>query len=370
MKGVVFSLFGLILLMCACGNSQTKQDRGKATVQADTVKSYQGELSIIYPGKIKAASEVKLSFRVAGPIRAVLPEVGAFVKKGELIAEIDPRDYEIQLSATEAEYNQVKEDGETDLLSVAIREVKEEAGRVIELYKRGSVPANDYDKAVSGLKQITAKYNAHKNALADTRLTAPFDGYIQKKYYDSHETVAAGYPVVSMINSNYFDVDIDIPSSDFVRQGLFKSFSCTIDVFPGQVFPLELIEITRKANLNQLYRMRLRLKPVPGVDIAAGMSVNVTIEYNPNEEVLTVIPLSAMFEENGASAVWVYNPKTQSVTKRVIQLSRLLKTGELIVSEGLAAGEIVVSAGVHSLKEGMSVELLKPVSKTNIGKLL
>ena len=354
MKGVVFSLFGLILLMCACGNSQTKQDRGKATVQADTVKSYQGELSIIYPGKIQAASEVKLSFRVAGPIRAVLPEVGAFVKKGELIAEIDPRDYEIQLSATEAEYNQVKE----------------EAGRVIELYKRGSVPANDYDKAVSGLKQITAKYNAHKNALADTRLTAPFDGYIQKKYYDSHETVAAGYPVVSMINSNYFDVDIDIPSSDFVRQGLFKSFSCTIDVFPGQVFPLELIEITRKANLNQLYRMRLRLKPVPGVDIAAGMSVNVTIEYNPNEEVLTVIPLSAMFEENGASAVWVYNPKTQSVTKRVIQLSRLLKTGELIVSEGLAAGEIVVSAGVHSLKEGMSVELLKPVSKTNIGKLL
>ena len=223
---------------------------------------------------------------------------------------------------------------------------------------------------MSGLKQITAKYNAHKNALADTRLTAPFDGYIQKKYYDSHETVAAGYPVVSMINSNYFDVDIDIPSSDFVRQGLFKSFSCTIDVFPGQVFPLELIEITRKANLNQLYRMRLRLKPVPGVDIAAGMSVNVTIEYNPNEEVLTVIPLSAMFEENGASAVWVYNPKTQSVTKRVIQLSRLLKTGELIVSEGLAAGEIVVSAGVHSLKEGMSVELLKPVSKTNIGKLL
>ncbi len=56
------------------------------------------------------------------------------------------------------------------------------------------------------------------------RLTAPFDGYIQKKYYDSHETVAAGYPVVSMINSNYFDVDIDIPSSDFVRQDLFKAF--------------------------------------------------------------------------------------------------------------------------------------------------
>ena len=340
--------------MSACGNSQSKQGVGKITVKADTVKSYQGELSIIYPGKIKAASEVKLAFRVAGPIRAVFPEVGAFVKKGALIAEIDPRDYEIQLSATEAEYKQIQE----------------EAGRVIELYHRKSVPVNDYDKAVSGLKQITAKYNAHKNALADTRLTAPFDGYIQKKFYDSHETVAAGYPVVSMINSGYFDVEIDVPSSDFVRQDLFKSFSCTIDVFPGQVFPLELIEITRKANLNQLYRMRLRLKPVSGLDIAAGMSVNVTIEYNPSEEALTIIPLSAMFDENGESAVWVYNPTTQQVAKRRIHLNQILKTGELVVSEGLTPGEIVVTAGVHGLKEGMSVVLLKPVSKTNVGGLL
>lgn len=77
-----------------------------------------------------------------------------------------------------------------------------------------------------------------------------------------------------------------------------------------------------------------------------------------------------MFEENGESAVWVYNPKTQEVTKRMIRLKKLLRTGELVVSEGLTTGEIVVSAGVHSLKEGMSVELLKPVSKTNVGGLL
>ena len=347
------SVSGVLLVVMSCRRATPGLEISQLVKTAE-VQKYDGECSTTYPGKIKAASDIQLAFRVAGPILRFNAEVGEFVKKGKVLAEIDPRDYKLQYEATKAEYTQV-----TD-----------EANRIIELYQRKSVPVNDYDKAVAGIKQITAKYNAHKNALADTRLTAPFDGYIQKKYYDSHETVAAGYPVVSMINSNYFDVDIDIPSSDFVRQDLFKSFSCAIDVFPGQVFPLELIEITRKANLNQLYRMRLRLKPVPGVDIAAGMSVNVTIEYNPNEEALTVVPLSAMFEENGESAVWVYNPKTQTVTKRVIQLKKLLKTGELIVSEGLAAGEIVVSAGVHSLKEGMSVELLKPVSKTNVGGLL
>lgn len=114
-----------------------------------------------------------------------------------------------------------------------------------------------------------------------------------------------------MINSNYFDVDIDIPSSDFVRQDLFKAFSCTIDVFPGQVFPLELIEITRKANLNQLYRMRLRLKPVSGVDIAAGMSVNVTIEYNPERGgVDGGAVVRNVRGKRGVLPCWVYSPET------------------------------------------------------------
>ena len=354
MKGVVFSLLGLILLMCACGSSKTKQECGKATVQADTVKSYQGELSIIYPGKIKAASEVKLSFRVAGPIRAVLPEVGAFVKKGELIAEIDPRDYEIQLSATEAEYNQVKE----------------EAGRVIELYNRGSVPVNDYDKAVAGIKQITAKYNAHKNALADTRLTAPFDGYIQKKYYDSHETVAAGYPVVSMINSNYFDVDIDIPSSDFIRRESFREFYCEADVFPGVKIPLELLDITQQANYNQLFRVRFRMKSEEKLNLAAGMSVSVTIRFEPGQEGLSVIPISSLFQKEDKSYVWVYDTAQTTVKMNPVKVVELDKDGQVIVESDLASGTRIVSAGVNGLKEGQKVRLLPPVSSSNVGKLL
>ncbi|WP_294143098.1 efflux RND transporter periplasmic adaptor subunit [uncultured Sanguibacteroides sp.] len=350
----ILLMLSMVLFLGACRTSKSGRTQSKMVVKADTVKDHQGELSIVYPGKIKAASDVNLAFRVAGPILRMPLEVGAFVKKGTLIAEIDPRDYEIQFSATEAEF----------------RQVKGEAERVIELYRRKSVPVNDYEKAVYGLRQITAKYNAHKNALEDTRLLAPFDGYIQKKIFNPHETVNAGIPVISMINNTYFDVEIDIPSSDYVRQNLFKSFSCTIDVFPNKVFPLELIEVTRKANLNQLYKMRLRLKPEKGFDIAAGMSVNVNIEYNPQISELTIIPLSAIFENKGDSAVWVYNPSTQTVSMRGVKLSKLLKDGTAIVAQGLKVGEIVISAGVHELKEGMKVELLKGVSSTNVGGLL
>lgn len=350
----ILLVLSMALLFGACRTSKTGRTQGKMVVKADTVKDHQGELSIVYPGKIKAASDVNLAFRVAGPILRMPLEVGAFVKKGTVIAEIDPRDYEIQFSATEAEF----------------RQVKGEAERVIELYNRKSVPVNDYEKAVYGLRQITAKYNAHRNALEDTRLLAPFDGYIQKKIFNPHETVNAGIPVISMINSAYFDVEIDIPSSDYVRQALFKSFSCTIDVFPDKVFPLELIEVTRKANLNQLYKMRLRLRPEKGFDIAAGMSVNVNIEYNPQISELTVIPLSAVFENRGDAAVWVYNPSTRTVSTREVKLGKILKDGTVIVAQGLKVGEIVISAGVHGLKEGMEVELLKGVSSTNVGGLL
>ena len=354
MRKLVILMSGLITLFGACQRSKVPREVKNVTVKTDTVEAHEGELSIVYPGKVYAASDISLSFRVAGPIIAVLPEDGAFVKKGQLLAEIDPRDYKIQLAATEAEYKQIKG----------------EAERVMELYKRGSIAINDYEKAVYGLKQITAKYEAHKNALRDTRLLAPFDGYVQKRFYDAHETVAAGYPVISMINSNYFDVEIDIPTSDYVRQKQFKSFYCTFDVFPGKVFPLELVEVTRKANLNQLYHMKLRLKAVDDVDIAAGMSVNVTIEYVPLVSQLVAIPLSAVFDKNGSSVVWVYNPTSATVSLREVDVKQLLKSGDAIIQAGLQAGEIVVSAGVHSLEEGMKVEVLKGVSKTNVGGLL
>ncbi|MEI3155980.1 MAG: efflux RND transporter periplasmic adaptor subunit [Odoribacter sp.] len=323
-------------------------------VKAEVVRSHQGELQITYPGRIKAAADVDLAFRVAGPILRMPAEIGRFVRKGTVLAEIDPRDYEIQLKATEAEYNQIKA----------------EAERVIELYNRKSVPVNDYDKAVSGLQQISAKYAAHTNALRDTRLLAPFDGYIQKKYFDANETVAAGIPVISMINTNYFEVEIDIPSVDYVRQDLFRKFSCVADVFPGETFPLELIDIAKKANLNQLYRVRLRLKPDTRVALAAGMSVNVVIDYGVDGTSLMEVPLEAIFEEKGNSAVWIYRPETKSVERRNVQIRQILKNGKVVIDKGLDEGEMVVTAGVHKLKEGMKVELLKPVPATNIGGLL
>ncbi len=353
MKKTIVWLVGLMVIMSACSNKKT--DGGTIQiVKVDTVQAYGEKSRTTFPGKVKAASDVNLAFRISGPIAKMYIDAGSHVKKGQVLAEIDSRDYAVQLAATEAEYKQIKA----------------EAERVIALYEKGSITPNDYDKAVYGLNQITAKYDAHKNALADTKLRAPFDGYIQKRLFDTGETVGAGMPVVSMISTNLPEVEINIPSADFIRRDQFDLFSCTVDIYPGQTFPLELIGIAQKANLNQLYTMRLKIKGDTQQLPAPGMTTTVTIQFKAGKTAWVSVPLSAVFEAEGASTVWVYNSDSQTVEARTIKMKEIHTDGTVIVSEGLNEGEIVVSAGVHVLRAGEKVKLLPVASPTNIGGLL
>ena len=347
------ALAGMMFIFSACSRGKT-DGKTVQTVKTDTVRVYCEKSRSVFPGKVKAASEVNLAFRIGGPVVKLYADAGNFVKMGQLLAEMDSRDYAIQLAATEAEYNRVKA----------------EAERIIALYELGSATANDYDKAVYGLDQITAKYDAHKNALSDTRLVAPFDGYVQKRYFEAGETIAAGMPVISMISASLPEVEINIPSSDFIRRDRFEAFWCSVDIYPDKIFPLELTGIAQKANLNQLYAMRLRMKERTLQTPSPGMTAMVTILYKTEETTAVYIPFSAMFETDGVSNVWVYDSDTQTVEARAITPSEILQDGKLIVSEGLREGEIVITAGVHVLREGEKVKPLPAVSPTNAGGML
>jgi len=343
-----------MFISSACSYQKPDEKTVVQTVKTDTVRVYGEKNSSTFPGKVKAASDVNLAFRISGPVLKISAEAGSFVKKGQVLAEMDSRDYAIQLSATEAEYNRIKA----------------EADRVIALFEKGSVTPNDYDKAVYGLQQITAKYEAHKNALADTRLCAPFDGYVQRRFFDAGETVGAGLPVISMISADLPEVEINIPSSDFIRRDSFESFSCCLDIYPGRSFPLELIGIAQKANLNQLYTVRLKIKERENPLPSPGMTALVTAFYKTEEAAAVYVPLSAVFDFDGVASVWVYNQVGQTVESRAVILARILADGRAVVSDGLIVGEIVVTAGVHSLREGEKVKPLSQVSPSNIGGLL
>ena len=304
-------------------------------VKTAVAQSIGSTRTMTYPGRIQPAKDVNLSFRVAGPVAAIHFREGQHVCTGDTLAEIEERDYAIQLAAT-----------------------------------AGSATQNDYDKARYGLEQIAALYHAHQNALNDTKMLAPFDGYVQQVLFEAGETVGAGMPVISLISDGAPIVKVDIPAADFVNIDRAVRRWCTVDVLPGRTFGLRLIDITKKANLNQLFTARYALIPASdGTVPNSGISTGVCIEYPTGDASSVKIPATALFEEQGQTCLWVIG-SGNIVRKRAVTAIDIDRDGYAYITSGLEDGETVVTAGVNSLKDGAQVRVLPGKSATNPGNLL
>ena len=344
------------LLLASCGKSQKVTEEEIKYVKTAQAERISDAAELNYPGRTKSSEEVNVAFRVSGPIQRIYVKEGQFVRKGQLIAQMDPRDYKVQLSATQAEYEQIKADAE----------------RVIALYEENGTTASNYDRARYGLQQITEKLAHHKNQLADTRLYAPISGYIQAKMHESGETVSAGMPVVSMFNAGDVEIEVFVPAIDHARQSDLLSATCSFDVTPGIVYPLEIVRVSKEANATQLYAARLRIKgDYDHSKITPGMSTMVYVTYNaPNEVDGVTVPTTAIDRRNEQTAVFVLDKSTGTVKRRVVEVGHIDLDGNIQVLEGLKPKETVVCAGVRYLSDGQKVKEMETTSKANVGGLL
>lgn len=346
----------LPVLFASCGE-KTLPSASEPLVLLAQVQSTNTEQHSSYPGRTEASQTSSVAYRVSGTIDRVCVKEGDHVRQGQLIAQMDDRDYKVQLQATEAEYYQIKAECE----------------RVIGLYQDGSTSENNYDKARYGLEQITAKYQHAKDQLADCQLKAPFNGYVQKVLFDAHETVAAGMPVATLFCSDGLEILINIPASEYLKKDLFDSFSASFDILPGVSFPLQLINISHKANANQLYEVRLLLLAdgnEQSVHITPGMNAMVDIKYASEESSLSVVPTTAVFEKEGGSYVYVFDALTNTVHATEVKVASLCSDGNSVIMADIKSGEKVVRTGVRNLVDGQKVIPQPEVSASNAGGIL
>jgi RND family efflux transporter MFP subunit len=349
---VMSMLLGAALFSC----------KPKEHVQPDIVR----KVKVAYPttdspvsnrefsGTIMEAAEVNLAFRVAGPIRNIYVKQGDFVKQGALIAEIDPRDYEIQTGVYKAQYQQVKA----------------EYDRLTELNNRKSVSDNDYEKAVAGESMLRMKLQNANDQLNDTKLYAPFSGYIQSVKYQKGELVNTGMTVATLLDMKSYLVEVDLPMSFFVRKSDFIKFSCVQSLFPDTAYPLQLIGYQMKGSNNQLYRTTFKLDPKVNPQLVPGMNVQVLIDYQNQIENPLAVPISALVNEEGKTFVWKFDEKTSTVQKQAVETDGLAGEGQIRIISGLKSDELIIVAGVTVLREGEVVKLIEPASATNIGGLM
>ena len=351
----VFLLFLVAVSILSCGSKESGHAE-KAMVDVVEAKGLNEVDATTFTGKTKSAEEVNLAFRVAGQIERVLVKEGDYVSKGQVVAVMDSRDYQVQLSATQAEYAQVKADAE----------------RVMALYAEGNTTASNNDKARYGLQQITQKLANHKNQLDDTRLRSTISGYVQTKFHESGETVGAGMPVLSVFGSGDTEAEIKISASDFSNINKFTHFFCKFDVTGDESFPLNVNRVSQEANSSQLYTVRPKFSGnIDHKKITPGMTTMVYAEVSNTEATGMVrVPSSAVMEEDGKTQVFVYDGKTGKVSKRGVSVGLLNRDGTMVIESGLKAGEKVVATGVHHIEDGQEVSVLQKPAASNVGGLL
>jgi RND family efflux transporter MFP subunit len=317
-----------------------------------------------FPGRAQAHQEVDLSFRVNGPL-IELPNdiVGKSYKQGEVIARIDPRDYEVKIEDVE---------GKLERSRSAVKRAQGEYERELAIFKEDpgatSKTAVDRkrdqrDSAAGEVRSLEASLEAAQDNLRYASLLAPFDGTITAKYVDNFQDVRAKQAVVRLLDASRIQIVVDIPETLISKLPQVDEFWVVFDAFPERKITAELYEVGTEASLTtRTYPVTLIMNQPEDIDILAGMAGRAYgrrgAEQGGGDEL--VVPASAVFtlDEGTESKVWVVSRETGTVTLRTVATGGFTNNG-IVITSGVEAGEWVATAGVHSLKEGQRVRILE-----------
>ncbi|MCQ2074312.1 MAG: efflux RND transporter periplasmic adaptor subunit [Bacteroidaceae bacterium] len=342
----------LMTYLAAAVSCGTGSNQNPPLVKVCEAVPYNSIPAAKYTAKVSASDKSDVAFRVSGKIRDIKVKPGDYVSAGQLIAELDDRDYIIQLTATTAEYNQVKA----------------EIDRVMAMYEDSAISENDYDKARYGLEQISQKLAHHQNQLDDCCLYAPFSGYIDDVLFSEGETVVAGVPVISVFDDKKLSLTLYITYADCQRYGTLDNAFAEFQVRPDKPVPLNGGQISRKANSNQMYRLQFDISDEEGT-LTPGMTAMVTLSFCQDNGGKMLIAANSIFHNDGSSSVLLYNNESCTVESHDVEIVSILKDGNAVVL-GLKPGDEIVSAGVGLLHDGQKVRRLDNVNDSNPGGLL
>lgn len=340
------------VLLGACSDGQTELPFVRS-VYLTQPEALGKQTTRSFSGVVRAAHEVNLGFKTAGQIARIQVSEGDFVRRGELLAELDDADYRLAVEALQIQYDQLRDEVE----------------RTRQLFEQRSVSANDYEKARAGLRQLGIQLQVNRNKLDYTKLYAPTDGYIQKINFSPAEMVDAGTAFASLLDVSHMEVEVDIPTTEYLRHDRFTHYACRAAGIEEE-FPLHLSSLPPKADGNQLYHLTLNFASRPNQQLTAGMNVEVRItSTDTTRRQGFALPLGAIFLSGNTPSVWVFGADS-TVRCRSVVLDNTDTEGRAVVIEGLNGTEQVVRAGVSALKEGEKVRVVATPSQTNVGGVL
>ncbi|UCD50299.1 MAG: efflux RND transporter periplasmic adaptor subunit [Phycisphaerales bacterium] len=331
-------------------------------VRAMRVAGPEEHMQRSFPGLASASTEVNLSFRVGGPLISRPVAVGYVVEAGQVVAQIDPRDFEVRLNVVQGQLERAKaarEYAQTEYDRVA-RILKEDPGAASQVALDTTKRELDVQKA--NVQSLEASVTAAEDQLGYTQLKAPFAGRVVATYVENFEDVLPKQPILRIIDRSRVEFNISVPESLIGYAPYVDEIVIRFDAFEGRTFPAKIKEIGEEATqATRTYPVTLVMGQPDDVEILAGMAGDAQIISRPPELEASgiAIPATAVFADSSSADtfVWVCNASTQTLERRKIDAKRFSNTG-LRVQSGLSAGEWIVIAGVHSARDGQRVRIL------------
>lgn len=286
-----------------------------------------------------ADDAVNLAFKISGRVVDIPVAKGYAVRKGEVLAELDKRDIELQVDAAKAAYD----------------EAESRLRRAERLAEHNAISQQEVEALTSAVTQRRTAYENSLDLLNDTRIIAPFDGVVERTYVDAFQRVASGETIVRIVAPISTTVGFTAPED--ILPYLDKPttlFTVRFDAYPDTTFRAVIKSFARTSSDALGFPVSLRLTDVDTAQyrISPGMTCVATVITPEKDRYAVRLPLTAIYAPVGdGDYVWVID-KDDRVYSRRVELGSPVGESSVVVLRGLHAGERIVSAGVYHLIDG------------------
>ncbi len=319
-------------------------------------------------GTLEAADTSVLSFQVGGRVAAIHVQVGDVIAAGQLLAELDKTDYEIELKSARAQLSSSRG---------ALKEARENLNRQKQLYAKELVSVSALESAQASFEAAAGNVGVSQSAakkaeedLSRTVMTAPFSGTIAARKIDPFIDVSAGQAAFDLQSEIGMEAKVLVPEGMIREVDFGQAVKVTLPTRKGLELGGTVTEIASKANTGNAFDVNVTIGDVSGLDLRPGMTATVLFNFKSYLEGKTVylIPMSAVSAKEAAlgtdggmpvdrrAPIFVFDAASGTVVKKMIVLGDI-RGNSIEVYSGLEPGDQIVTAAVSQLYDGKKVRL-------------
>lgn len=356
-------LIAAAVLLAGCAKEQPVAELVRP-VRTMAVAAEHPGLQLEFSGEVRPRYESRLGFRVGGKIARRFVDVGATVKRGQLLAALDPQD--LKLAEAAARSNVASASSQYELARADLARFRDLRAKNFisqaELDRRQAA----HDSALAQLEAVRAQASIQDNQAIYTALRADSDGVITAVEAEAGQVVSAGQTVVRLAQTAEREIAIAVPEDKVEAVRRAPRIDVSLWAAPGAAAEGRVREIAPAADsVTRTYAVRVAVAEPP-----AGMrwGMTATVRFTAQSSAALIrLPLSALLRQGEQDVVWVFDPQSSTVQAVAVNVAGP-NGNDLMVSSGLAPGQLVVTAGAHLLQPGQRVKLLPGAAPVVAGK--